>query len=520
MELSPRPRASKSAALALVLTTAFVACGQPERRVEVVNAEGLEVTRSTHPSAAATAKRMTQELPLPPPTMTPPQVRQAMWDILARQRRGDTAKVLAEYASQLAANKSLELRFLAAMAILDEDESWRALHAIADDYPKFAWAHAGMGAIYARWKIRDQCEREIGLVMDYGADILWSYTIRGDLYRRIGEFALAQRDYVVALRGDPTDADARVGLALSKRALGQTDRLREELEQALRDVPTHYEAAVTLAPLLDDANDPAAVTAWDRVGELDPKNRVAQLALARLRADTDPAGAAAAYEKASKTGPLTKTEQETLAKLYRKLNRPDDEIRSLQIIVRLDAKDLAPVRRMAEVYASKNDWEDAEKTLQGVINVIPNDPDALMGLGRASERRQDFRRAIEFYRQAVAAGSDAAKAARDRVSADCLLPSKPLSGADYNEYYANVMESLQRMYAKRLQDAPRLKGKIKLRVETNTKGRILALDISEDTMHDPWLAAHLYFAVLDSKFPHYATPKFVIPFNMEPPARK
>ena len=220
-------------------------------------------------------KKKTVDDSLPAPTMSPALIREMIWDIAAKQRKGDLAKVVTEYEDRAAKERTLETRFLAAMSIADDNEQWRALRELSNASPRYPWPHAGMAAVYARWKLKDQCEKEINQTMELSSDLLWVYTIRGDLFRRLGDFAAAERDYVVALRGDPLDADARVGLALARRAQGHTETLRSELEQALHDVPTHYEAAETLALLLDEANDPQTLSAWERVAELSPRNRTA-----------------------------------------------------------------------------------------------------------------------------------------------------------------------------------------------------------------------------------------------------
>jgi hypothetical protein len=48
------------------------------------------------------------------------------------------------------------------------------------------------------------------------------------------------------------------------------------------------------------------------------------------------------------------------------------------------------------------------------------------------------------------------------------------------------------------------------------KGHILDLDVIENTLNDPWLEAHLYYAVLDSRFPTFDRPKFAMPFPLDP----
>jgi signal transduction histidine kinase len=46
-----------------------------------------------------------------------------------------------------------------------------------------------------------------------------------------------------------------------------------------------------------------------------------------------------------------------------------------------------------------------------------------------------------------------------------MLPKKQITGKSIDDFYANVMSSLQQIYAKRLREVPLLKGKIKLRIE-------------------------------------------------------
>jgi tetratricopeptide (TPR) repeat protein len=483
--------------------------------------EGGAEGASTEKDTVLSVTSFSANKQLPPTTMDTHQIRQELWSIVARRQRGEVGLTIQDYAARVANARTLENRFLAAAAIADDDESWKAFNVIAVDYEKFYWAHAGMAMIYAKWKVRDQCEKETNLMLDLAPENTFTYTIRGNLYRGIGEYQLALRDYSTALRADPTDADARVGLALCKRELGDTSTLRAELERALQDVPTHYEGALELALLLDKTNDKAAaLAAWDRVGHLAPKNRTAQLALARLRGDADPSGAITAYEKASRQSPLTKVEQQSLTQLYHQQGRTDDEIKSLEAEAKLDVKDPTPYRRMAEIAEARNDAAGAEGAYAAILKIAEKDPEALLGLGRVSEKRAQLRQAIDFYRQAKAAGSAAAPKELQRLSADCQLPERPLTAASLNGFYAVVAQSLDRIYEKRLADAPRLKGQLKVKIETDGAGKLLQASVTENTLNDPWLEAHLYYSVLDATLPHVKATEKNVTLTFDLPTKK
>jgi tetratricopeptide (TPR) repeat protein len=500
--------------LVLVATACLLtACGPVARHK-------VSATTQSKAEAARLFRPTPQERILPPATMSAAAVRKALWDISARQTRGDASKTLADYAERAEANNTLEARFLAAAAIPDKERSWPAMKAIAEAQPKFYWAHAGMAAVYVDWKLRDQCERELNFAFELGPDIPYTYTLRGNLYRAIGEHPLAVRDYQTALRADPADADARVGLALSRKALGQTQGLREELERALADLPTQYEAAESLANLLDSlAQVRAAREAWERVEKLSPRNRGAKLALARLRGGEDVDGAIRAYEDAGKIQPLSKVEEETLARLYRQRGRTDDEARALTTITKLDPKDLGPWRRLSEIAEASADLSRMEEVYNNILAIDPKDTLSLFGLGLVTERRALVRLAIEKYREAAAAGHPTAGGDATRLITASLVPDKPLAGATLTDLYRKISESLEKAYEWRRKEAPKLKGNLKVRVQTDGEGKVLALDVTENSLNDPWLEAHLYYAMQQAAWPKLKPTeprKFSLNFDLPP----
>lgn len=502
---------------AVLLGVALVLGGCP-RKLRVKG--DLSAPSQTTGEAAKKAQVVARDAVLPPPTMSPREVRGALWDIAARQRKGEAGKALNDYADRYEGSKTLEARFLAASAIPDLDEQWNAISKISSDQPRFYWAHIQIASIYAQWKVRDQCEKEVNLALQFGPEIPYSYTVRGNLYRTLGAWPLAVRDYATALRADPGDADARVGLVLARKGMGNLEGYEASMKKALGDLPTQYEAAEALALLYDEQNAVAeARLAWQNVAELMPKNRSAKLALARLAGDQDPTSAITAYEQAGKLQALTKVEQQALARLYQQVSRTDDEIKALQALVKLDAKDAVPWRRLATIYEGKADLPNMESTYNSLRALDGKDTQALMGLARVAEKRAQIRAALELFREALAAGEPTAQSDIQRLGEACLMPVKPLAGSTLTYFYRNVLDSLEKIFNKRLADAPAMRGTLKAKIVSDGEGKALSVDVVENTTSDPYLEAHLYYALLEATWPKLKpTDKksFTLKFDLPP----
>lgn len=469
----------------------------------------------------AAKKVQIAEQSLPDATMTPREVRLALWDMSARQRKGDGRRALEEYAHRAENAQTLESSFLAAAAIPDLEAQWDAVHQLAQKTPKLFWPHAQMAAIYAAWKVPDHCERELAIAEALLPGVSYVSTIRGNLHRNLGNLALALESYEAALRLDETDADARTALALVKKQMtGKPGDLEAELKRSLADVTTHYESAEAIALLFDDEERSAeAKAAWIRVAELMPKNRAARLALARLAGDQDPAGAVAAYEQAAKIQPLTRAEQQSLAKLYQQVGRTEDEIKSLQALTKLDPKDVAPWRRLAAIYEARGDLPSMESTYNSLRALDGKDKQALIGLARVAERRLMLKQATELFREAVAAGDAGADSDVKRLRSSYLMPPKPLAGGNLTQFYRTALESLEGIYNERLKTAPEMKGTLRAKIVSDGEGKALSVDVVENTTGDPYIDAHLHYTLLEAAWPKLKAGErkaFTLKFDLPP----
>lgn len=450
--------------------------------------------------------------------MTPLEIRAALRDIDLRHRRGEAEQAREDYAKRARVNPTLEARFLAAAAISDDEASWEALRDIAQEQPDFYWAHAGIAAIYGRWTVRDQCERTLVLAASLRPDLAYTHTLRGLMHMNLSEYEAAVESFDRALAMDPTDADARVARALSRRALDDDSSFQAELERALRDWPSHYLAAVDLALWIDAKGDPAALAAWERVAKLAPRHRHARIALARLRGHTDVAGSILALEEAAHISPLEPSELTQLVGLYRRAGRADDEIPALRRLIGLTPNEASHRLRLAELLEQQGDAEAAEPAYRAVLELDAQNGAAHLGLGRLLERSARIREALSSYRAAREAGEPRASAEEKRLAEACLLPSKPLRARSLNHLYASVSDSLDRLYQRRLRDAPMLKGTVRARLQANARGGIVDVEITGNTLNDPWLEAHLHFLLRDAAWTRADgdPQRFTLSFDLPP----
>jgi hypothetical protein len=67
--------------------------------------------------------------------------------------------------------------------------------------------------------------------------------------------------------------------------------------------------------------------------------------------------------------------------------------------------------------------------------------------------------------------------------------------------YSNVARSLNTLFLERRAAKPALAGELKFRVRVDDKGVVQGVDVISDTVGDPTLVGHVYFALRDAEFP-------------------
>jgi tetratricopeptide (TPR) repeat protein len=434
--------------------------------------------------------------------------------------KGDVDRLRLSFKEQ-ATNRpgDVMLRIYQAWCDMPSDESWNNLKAIAALNPENPWVHQGMGRIYTRWKMGDQAMASFDLALKVNPSFFPAMVGRGDLLRSQGKFEDAKTQYKKALAIND-DAQAHSGLGLSLLALGDNAGAKTELAKAIELWPAQPEALGALSKVYLDAKDSkAAATYMEKMAALAPKDRAARKALGDVKFDAgDKAGAAKEYEAFIALGAADSDVLKRLGAIYKELGKADAEESVLKKLEGLDRESADAPYRLGVLLEAKGDLEAAETELVEATARDGKRADIQLKLARVRAQRDRMREALEAYRAAIAIGGPTADEARkeaDELAKKFKLSAKPAKGS-IDKIYATVSSSLNAFYTERLRAKPGLAGTLKLRVKIDKEGKVVSVDPLEDTVGDPLIDGHIYFALKEAQYPP-ARREPVFEFELRPP---
>jgi tetratricopeptide (TPR) repeat protein/peroxiredoxin len=166
-----------------------------------------------------------------------------------------------------------------------------------------------------------------------------NYLSYGSVFFQRGYFDQAEASFRVALRDDPSSAEAYYGLGSACLNQQKTAEARESFERATK-LPASYPD--TLA------------NAWNNLGLL-----------------------------ATREG------------------RTEEAMLRFQEAVRLSPDHLIALNNLGNVYRLQKSWDAARKTFERAVAVSPNDPEANYGLGMVFAQADDSARAYEYLQRAL-----------------------------------------------------------------------------------------------------------------------
>ncbi|MBX7114562.1 MAG: tetratricopeptide repeat protein [Myxococcaceae bacterium] len=397
------------------------------------------------------------------------------------------------------------MRVYLAWCELPREEAWNQLKAIAPLHPDNPWVRWGMGRMYLRWKMKDQAKVEFDEVLKKNPSFYPAITGLGLLARSKGDTVAAQAQFEAALKV-ADDAEARAGLGLIWFEQGQKEKAAESLKKGIELWQDQPEPLEVLAGIYRQANDmPSAIKVAAVVADLNPKDRKARRTVADLRFDNgQKAEAAADYERLQRLGNPEPDMLRRLSGLYRELGNTEAEERTLQQLAALDKTDSEAPRRLSQLASSRDAGEVAEGQLLEAIDRAPDRGELKLELARERVRREALYEALESYRQAMtatdAAVADAAKKEGEELSKKFKLPAKQAKGS-VEVVYTTVAKGLNEFYLERKRKKPSLAGELKVRVRIDKSGVVKGVDMVSDTVGDPLLAGHVFFALYDATYP-------------------
>ena len=433
--------------------------------------------------------------------------------VLARLRQAETARMRGKVTaldSELEAEARARPndpmpRLYRAWLSFPQDVCWNELKAISTLYPENPWPHLGMGLIYVKWGLlaeaRPLFARALAEAPGF-APALWGEAV---LLKAQGKLVEAEARYREALAGlDAPQFRTGLGLLLAEQP-GREAEAREELVRAVEAWPEQPEALKKLAQLARASNDVrAAATAGEKLVALKPADRNAH----RLQADlwlaaSEKEKAAQSLERYAALGGAEPAALALLARIYSELGRAADEEKALGRLVAVDARDPEPLVRLALLAEARKDGAGAEAFLLKASERAPGRGDLHVHRARLLMRQERPQDALAAYRLAQAA-PEAKVPEADAEAAELVrrfrLPPTPAKG-DADRIYGRVSMGLVALYMERLKQQPDLKGNLKVRVQVDEAGRATSVAVLYDSLKDPLIAGHAYFAFLDAQYP-------------------
>ena len=435
--------------------------------------------------------------------------------------RGDADRLRIAYQEQQKSRPGDPmLKVYLAWFSMPSDQSWNALKAITAFHADNPWAHLGMARIYTHWKkMRGPAQTELDEILKKTPGFYPALVGEGDLLRAEGDWAKAAARYREALALS-NDAEAHAGLGLALASAGDAAAAKPELERALALWPDQPEALRALARVARDSRDLAATArSLNLLSALVPRDAAVLKELAGVEKSLGHlAAAAAAYERYAKVASVDAASLRDLAFLYRELKQPESESRALHQLMALEPDEASHAIRLAELADEQGAPEEAETLLAQAVEREPKRGEVWLKLARVRAQRDEPREALQAYRAAAAAGERSGDGEAAELQKRFQLPPKPARGS-INQISQSVQGNLNAFFRERLKSRPGLSGTLKLRVRVDPAGRVLAVEVLEDTVGDGLLAGHAFFSLADAVFPPTRREP-VFQFDLKPPKGK
>lgn len=394
-------------------------------------------------------------------------------------------------------------RVYVAWCSMPSDAAWNQLKGLTIINPNYPWARFGMGRIYLGWKLKEQAETDFRLALKADPKFYPALIGLGDVARAAGKFADAEARYREAL-AIHDDAEARGGLGLALMEQGKAAEAKAELEKAVALWPDQPRVLHALSRIAREQKDlAAAAKTLTLLLDLTPRDREMRKELANLEVERgNLKGAAEQFEQYLKYGDGDANVFRAMADTYKKLGDAAGEQRALEQLSGVESSSPEAPLRMAELAEAKKDFEAAEAQLLEASARAPNRADIKLRLGRLRAKRYNLKEAIEAYREASAApDNQSPEIEKEKLALEAEIGLTPERAKGTVEAVnAFVSKQLNKFYKVRLEEHPELEGVIKAKARISAEGKANSVEIAEDTIGDPLLAAHVYFALKDADY--------------------
>ncbi|MEB3237813.1 MAG: tetratricopeptide repeat protein [Candidatus Sericytochromatia bacterium] len=308
----------------------------------------------------------------------------------------------AEVCRRLARAATLEARPEAAR------EAWQALLRIVSQDME---AYRALGAL-ARAEARyDEAEASLSRALSLDPEDLATLEERAWLDLDRGLVAAARERFAALVGRGNARSGALLGLAEAAWRDGEADTAWEHLQELLRRESRHprgLELFSTLArhfgrTCMAHGDARSAHQWWQLVMRQHPRDPEVLRAVGEARLVMgDLLGAADSLEKAVDLKPDDVALCHRLADVYKQVGHPQRAEAALKRVVAVSPGDLPSLRALSRIAREREEPGEVVHWAQAILDVVPDDPEAMFDLAQAFEARLEKRASLETYRDLVA----------------------------------------------------------------------------------------------------------------------
>jgi tetratricopeptide (TPR) repeat protein len=237
---------------------------------------------------------------------------------------------------------------------------------------------------------------------------VFTRTVLGGIYRRLGEDERALAQFQRAEEEEPNDPMLRIAIGNIFFTQRKHKEAEEKIREALTIDPSSGQAHIALGQLaLARGQDEEAVVSFRKAIELDPgtsgadaHNKIGFVHLYRGRMDE----ARDEFRSAIRIDSLNGMAHDGLANILMLEGRTDEAMAELQTALRFDPNQPRALASLASLYSQQGDQEKALELCQQALKIGPTNSIVHNNLGLIYRRRGDLRLAEEHYLKAVEYG--------------------------------------------------------------------------------------------------------------------
>lgn len=229
--------------------------------------------------------------------------------------------------------------------------------------------------------------------------------LAGEVYLRNGKPAEAAKYFTRTVAFDPQSSGARVALAASHMAAGQTDTAFRELESAAAETPGTQADLALIRTALARREFDKALASIQALEKKQPNTAVASnLRGLALLGKRDVAGARRSFERATTLDAAYFPAAANLARLDLADKKPDDAKKRFDAVLAKDPKNMAALLAVAELRArAGGSTDEVAALIQKAIAANPTEPLPRVVLISHWLRANNARNAVAAGQEALAA---------------------------------------------------------------------------------------------------------------------